>query len=182
VADPSRIEDLRRRVQQDPTSIAFAQLAEELRRGGQTGEAIEVCRAGLRLYPDYVSVRVTLGRALFALNNLDEAQAELERVLRSAPENLAAARGLADIFQRRGQSIEALAHYRTALSLARKDPELQQIVARLDAECEMHASDPVRESPLALEPPPPLPLDAERDHALRTIAALEHFLEASREH
>ena len=30
-----RLEDLRRRVQQDPSSIAFAQLAEEYRRAGQ---------------------------------------------------------------------------------------------------------------------------------------------------
>ena len=59
-----RIEDLRRRVQKDPASIAFAQLAEEYRRAGQYQEAVEVCRAGLAIHPGYLSARVTLGRAL----------------------------------------------------------------------------------------------------------------------
>ena len=35
MADSQRIDDLRRRVPKDPASIAFAQLAEELRRAGR---------------------------------------------------------------------------------------------------------------------------------------------------
>ncbi len=101
MADHPRIEQLRRRVQQDPASIAFAQLAEEHRRVGQHEEAIRVCRSGLALHPDYLSARLTLGRSLMELGRLDESQAELESVLRAAPENLAAARGLADISRRR---------------------------------------------------------------------------------
>ena len=60
MADSPRIEDLRRRIQKDPASIAFAQLAEEYRRAGQYAEAIDVCRAGLALHPGYLSARVTL--------------------------------------------------------------------------------------------------------------------------
>ena len=78
VIDNSRIEDLRRRVQKDPASIAFAQLAEECRRAGQFEEAVEVCRAGLAIHPGYLSARVTLGRALLELGQLDEAQHELD--------------------------------------------------------------------------------------------------------
>ena len=95
MAEHSRIEDLRRRVQKDPASIAFAQLAEECRRAEQYQEAVDVCRAGLEIHPGYLSARVTLGRALIELDHLDEAQIELELVLSSAPENLAAIRGLA---------------------------------------------------------------------------------------
>ena len=86
MADSQRIEDLRRRVQKDPTSIAFAQLAEECRRAGRHQEAVDVCRAGLQLHPGYLSARVTLGRALIELNDLDTALAELDHVLKSAPE------------------------------------------------------------------------------------------------
>ena len=64
MTDTSRIEDLRRRVQKDPASIAFAQLAEEYRRAGQFDDAIAVCREGLALHEGYISARVTLGRAL----------------------------------------------------------------------------------------------------------------------
>ena len=104
MSDNSRIEDLRRRVQKDPASIAFAQLAEELRRAGRNEEAVDVATAGLAQHPAYLSARVTLGRALLDLGRLDEAAAEFEYVVRSAPDNLTAVRQLADIHLRRRQS------------------------------------------------------------------------------
>jgi tetratricopeptide (TPR) repeat protein len=140
MAENQRIEDLRRRVQKDPGSIAFAQLAEECRRAGRYDEAITVCRTGLDLHPGYLSARVTLGRALIEQNDLDVALTELEYVLRSAPENLAAIRGLAEIHHRQGHLTLALAQYRAALLLARNDPDLQQTVDELTYQ---------------LEPPPP---------------------------
>jgi tetratricopeptide (TPR) repeat protein len=128
MAEHARIDDLRRRVQKDPASIAFAQLAEEHRRAGQFAESVEVCRAGLAVHPTYLSARVTLGRALIELNQLDDARAELQTVLRSAPENLAAIRGVAEICHKQGSLEEALGHYQAALSIARNDPELEQTV------------------------------------------------------
>ena len=250
MADSSRIEDLRRRVQKDPASIAFAQLAEECRRAGELQEAVDVCRTGLEIHPGYLSARVTLGRALLELNQLDEAQVELETVLRSAPENLAALRALAETLHKRGELGDALTQYRAALSLAHNDPDLQETVAELakviDPAPPPNASDglsfeqaarefllhaappakaapaPVVEAPAAIVapalpspamPPPPVeeppsapaahafsyasddpapsrvveampaiaavPEDhAARDHAVRTIAALEQWLEA----
>ena len=128
MADNPRIEELRRRVQKDPASIAFAQLAEEYRRAGSNEDAIQICRAGLAIHPGYLSARVTLGRALLEVNDLDGAQAELEYVLKSATENLAAIRGVAEIHHRRGDLGAALGFYRTALALAKHDPDLEQMV------------------------------------------------------
>lgn len=128
---PSRIDELRRRVQSDPASIAFAQLAEEYRRSGQTDEAVRVCREGLTRHPGYLSARVTLGRALLDLGQLEAARDELEFVVAEAPENLAAVRGLAEIFHREGQTAEALTYYQRALALARHDPEIEEIVQQL---------------------------------------------------
>jgi len=140
--DNPRIEDLRRRVQKDPASIAFAQLAEECRRAGQYQESIDVCRAGLALHPGYLSARVTLGRALIEVDQLDEAQTELELVLAGAADNLSAIRGLAEIFHRRGALADALRQYRAALALARNDPDLERTVTELSR---------------AIEPKPPAP-------------------------
>ena len=127
----SRIDDLRRRVEADPASIAFAQLAEEYRRAGQTEEAVRVCREGLTRHPGYLSARVTLGRALLDLGQLDDARLELQFVASEAPENLAAVRGLAEIFHREGDAAAALEHFQRALALARHDPELEEIVQQL---------------------------------------------------
>ena len=100
--DSPRIEELKRRVQSDPASIAFAALAEEYRRGGRFDEAIETCNTGLVRHPSYLSAHVTLGRALIEVGRLQEARTELEYVLKLAPENLAAIRGLAEIHHRIG--------------------------------------------------------------------------------
>lgn len=126
-----RIDDLRRRVLQDPASLAFAQLAEEYRRAGAYESAVEVCRAGLARHPGYLSARVTLGRALLELDQVDAAHDELQAVLAGSPNNQPALRGLGEVCHRRGNLGEALRYYRKALGLARHDPDLQQLVAEL---------------------------------------------------
>ncbi len=131
MTDDLRILELRRRVQEDPASIVFAQLAEEYRRAGQNGDAVAVCRAGLAHHPDNLTARVTLGRALIELDKLDEAFVELTFVLDAAPGNLPAIRALAEIYQRRGMMSEALVHYRRALQLAEHDTDLSYAVDQM---------------------------------------------------
>lgn len=157
--DASRINELRRRVLTDPASIAFAQLGEEYRRAGQLADAVDTCRTGLTTHPEYVSARVTLGRALLALGRLDEAIAELRQVLAMAPENLAATRSLADALRQQGRLTEALPHYVDALALATNDPDLERSI-----------SDTRRA--LAAAP------SAERARDRATVSALERWLEA----
>ena len=142
MAENSRIEELRRRVQADPASIAFAQLAEECRRAGSYEEAVEICRNGLASHPDYLSARITLGRALIELGSLDEAKHELDLVIATAPENLPAIRGLAEIFQRKGNLNESLAYFRRALLLAKHDVELEASVDRISQRIEPPVAPP----------------------------------------
>jgi tetratricopeptide (TPR) repeat protein len=194
VSDNPRIESLRRRVQQDPSSIAFAQLAEEYRRAGQLQEAVDTSRAGLEIHPAYHSARVTLGRALLGLSQFQDAQRELEQVLKHAPENLAAIKGLAEAHHRQDSLVEALAQYRAALAIARHDPDLEQTVndlaRRVDVESPP-APIPVKveqviEAGAEVSSPPlaalPSPVDDEvqrrKARALATIAALEQWLHA----
>ena len=147
MADDPRILDLRRRVHTDPASLAFAQLAEELRRVGANDEAVATCRAGLAHHPDNLTARVTLGRALIELDRLDDAFTELTFVLDAAPGNLPAIRALAEIYQRRGMMSEALVHYRRALQLAQHDTDLEHTVERIQQKVEPR--------PKAVAPPAP---------------------------
>lgn len=202
MSDNPRIDDLRRRIQKDPASIAFAQLAEELRRAGQCEDAVAVSRTGLAVHPGYLSARVTLGRTLLELNQLSEAQTELQTVLKSAPENLAAIRGLAEIHHRRGEKSEALEQYRAALALARNDPDLERAVSEMaqgtepqqpalvadGTPIEQVQTAVVKNAPRPAFPPAlvdPLPVvssvvvdDGVKAKALRQIAALEQWLDA----
>jgi tetratricopeptide (TPR) repeat protein len=162
LGDNPRVLELRRRVQADPASIAFAQLAEEYRRAEAYDEAVGIARAGLQYHPDYLSARVTLGRALLELERLDEAETELTQVLKSAPDNLAANRALAEVFQKRGQLPQALSQYRKALDLAKFDPEIAQEVTRIER---------------VVEPPPPAPIATESARKVEDLFDFDTLLE-----
>jgi tetratricopeptide (TPR) repeat protein len=118
MSENRRIDELRRRLDKDPSSIAFAQLAEEYRRMGEYVEAVKICRDGLQRHPGYLSAQVTLGRAFVELKNFDDARTELEAVLKVAPDNLAAIRALADIHQQTGEVAETV----TAVPALREAP------------------------------------------------------------
>ncbi len=129
MSEHSRIEDLRRRVDSDPASIAFAALAEEYRRTGRFEEAIAVCAGGLKRHPSYLSAHVTLGRALLETGRLDEARATLEFVLGAAPDNLSAIQALAQLNRRVAATGGALfVHPSSVLN-----PQLQELESFLAA-------------------------------------------------
>jgi tetratricopeptide (TPR) repeat protein len=136
VAENPRIEELRRRVEADPASIAFAALAEEYRRSGAYQDAINTCRVGLQRHPSYLSARVTLGRALLEIGDYAAARQELDTVLKSAPENLAAIRGLAEIDERVGgaqPAPPAVAPPRAPAFPEPSPPPSAAVLARLEA-------------------------------------------------
>ena len=126
MSDNQRMDDLQRRLQHDPASIAFAPLAEEWRRAGRYQESVDVCRQGLAFHPGYLSAKVTLGRALIELDQMEEAAQELEAVRQSAPENVAAIRALADLQHRADRlratrTLAALDQWLAAVHVARAD-------------------------------------------------------------
>jgi hypothetical protein len=152
VAGNPRIDDLRRRLEKDPGSRLFAQLAEELRKDGDLEEAINVCREGLKRQPAYPSARMTLGRALFDTGDLAAARSEFETVLKGAPDNILASRLLAESLEGLGDLPGAARQYKTTLALAPGDKQVQ---AHLDTvEKQLRSGGP---SPAAPAPPPPAP-------------------------
>jgi tetratricopeptide (TPR) repeat protein len=107
VAQNPRIEELRRKLEREPNSPLFAQYAEELRRSGELAEAIRVCRDGLARHANYATGRVALARALAESGDASGARAEFEAVLRSAPDNVSARRGLEELPARAVSAAEA---------------------------------------------------------------------------
>ena len=57
VATAHAIRRQEERLQRDPTSLAFAQLADLYRKVGRTQEAINLCRDGLARYPHHRRIR-----------------------------------------------------------------------------------------------------------------------------
>jgi tetratricopeptide (TPR) repeat protein len=132
VAD-SRIDDLRRRLERDPGSRVFAQLAEEHRKAGEHAEAIRVARAGLALHPAYPSARLTLGRALLDSGDAAGARTEFEVALRDAPDNILASRFLGQALEALGELGPALQQLEKTLKMAPGDRQLEAQVVALRA-------------------------------------------------
>lgn len=153
MAESSRLDELRRRVQQDPASIAFAALAEEYRRARRFRDAVDTSRAGLRHHPNYISARVTLGRSLIEIGDYEPAERELVVVLRNAPDNLAARRAMGELCWQQLRFADALYHYRTALTLVPRDTELPGIVDALEKEIEAEeAAQAAEQSAVSVAP------------------------------
>ena len=182
MTDNPRIDDLRRRVQKDPASIAFAQLAEEYRRAGQFSEAVEVCRAGLAVHPGYLSARVTLGRALVELGRARRGAARVrDGACRAHPRIWPPSAVLAKIHQPGSATCRLRsASYRDgACRSLPNDPDLEETVGELDDDRSKRAvrrhlgrrRDTARR-PLVTTP------EAEQDRAVRTVSALEQWLAA----
>ena len=176
MSDTPRIEDLRRRADRDPASLVFGALAEEYRRAERFQEAIATCRAGLEHHPTFLSARVTLGRALIDVGELDDAKDVLKHVVSAAPENLAAIRALAEIHRRQGELDEekvysAMAQFVVAELGLHEAPHGPTVDAPATTPMGVAAAEPVRPPTPSL---PPGVSSADTD-ALR---ALDGFLVA----
>jgi tetratricopeptide (TPR) repeat protein len=90
----------------DPAAPAFPALAEANRRAGRLEEAERVAREGLRRRPELVAGRAALALVLLDLGRVDEARAELERILEDVPDHPLA---LASFARAGGTALEALA-------------------------------------------------------------------------
>jgi hypothetical protein len=158
VAD-SRIDELRRRLDRDPGSRLFAQLAEEYRKAGNHADAIRVAREGLARHPSYPSARLTLGRALLDSGDPGGARAELETALREAPDNILASRFLGQALEALGELAPALEQLQKTLKMAPGDRQLEsQIVSlqtRLQSPQSAAAAAPRAAAPPAAPAEPP---------------------------
>ncbi len=129
--DTHRTAELRRKLDKDPASRLFAQLAEELRKEGRHEEAIGVARKGLEKNPNYPSARLTLARSLLDSGRPGEARPELEQIVRASPDNILASRLLGDALQDLGDYPQALAQFEMTLRLSPGDKMLVDRIAML---------------------------------------------------
>jgi tetratricopeptide (TPR) repeat protein len=153
-----RIADLTRRLQKEPSSRVFLELAREFYDSGSFEQASEVCVKGLRQYPTYLSARVLLGRIYFDMGCLPESRAEMETALSQAPDNLIARRILAEICLEEGDTAGALDRYRALLAFNPTDEDVRRRVG----EIELRLTQPAAAAePAAPAPAPPQPAEVE---------------------
>lgn len=119
------------RLQRDPTSLVFAQLADLYRKAGRTGEAVSLCREGLARYPHYTTARLILAKALVTQGDFEAALAELTAIQQVSPRDVQSHRLAAEIQRRLGRLDQAVSHLETAIALDPGDRESRSLLALL---------------------------------------------------
>lgn len=93
----TEIKKLNEQLQQNPSSMLFARLADRYLALNEIEKAIDICQSGLRHHPDYSSAYFVLAKCYFARKQYDEAERRLKRVLRLEPTFLQAHKLYSDL-------------------------------------------------------------------------------------
>jgi tetratricopeptide (TPR) repeat protein len=141
------IRTLTARLAEEPSSLAFLELGEALRRRGQLDAAYKIARGGLARYPTLADAHDLMARILGDQGDLAGAFDAWAEALRFDPMRIGALKGIAFLYFRAGDVPAALEHLRRAAEI---DPDDQSIVQAIDR---------VRSSPAPAAPsePPPEP-------------------------
>jgi len=124
--DPATLGAIRRyeeRLARDPTSLAFAPLADAYRKTGRIRDAIRLCREGLERFPHYVTARLILAKALLDDGDPDGALSEVRAILETSPHEAQAHRLAGDLCRRAGALADAVGHLEQAVRLDPGDRE-----------------------------------------------------------
>jgi len=122
----AEIEELKKKLSQNPDSLIFVPLADTYRKAGQLEEAVDVCKAGLEKHPSYASARVVLGRIYSEKNMLDEAIEEFKRVESVDVDNIMVHSMLGNVYLKKKMYAEAVEQFQKVLSLNPEDAEIQE--------------------------------------------------------
>ncbi len=126
-----RLDDLKLRWRQDPSSRLFLQLADEHRKLSQHEQAIEVLEQGLEHRPNDLSALVALGRCRLELERVEAAVEPLETVLSRDPTHIVASKLLIEAHLQLGDATKAADRLLTYRLLNDRDPELDHLEYRL---------------------------------------------------
>jgi tetratricopeptide (TPR) repeat protein len=125
------IRTLTARVAEEPSSLAFLELGEALRRRGQLEAAYKVARGGLARYPALADAHDLVARVLGDQGDLAGAFDAWVEALRFDPMRIGALKGIAFLYFRAGDVPAALEHLQRAAEIDPDDESIIQAIARI---------------------------------------------------
>jgi len=125
------IRTLTARVAEEPSSLAFLELGEALRRRGQLEAAYKVARGGLARYPALADAYDLVARILGDQGDLAGAFDAWVEALRFDPMRIGALKGIAFLYFRAGDVPAALEHLQRAAEVDPDDESIIQAIGRI---------------------------------------------------
>jgi tetratricopeptide (TPR) repeat protein len=148
VAYTSEIEKLEKRWLENPKGRNFAPLADAYRKAGELDRALDLCKAGLELHPDYVSAHIVYARCLIEQKNDPAASEVFRKVLALDPENVLALKILGDIAERGGRFAEAVEWLSRLLNADPMNGDAAEALARAKVKAAQSAAKPAAPEPV----------------------------------
>jgi tetratricopeptide (TPR) repeat protein len=139
----SAIRRYEERLARDPSSLAWAFLADAYRKAGRARDAIALCRDGLTRFPRHATARLVLAKALIDEEQLDEAQRELDALIASSPQDAEAHRLAGELHLRAGRGPDARRHLEVALDLEPDDRDARHLLELVAGDGRVPASSPL---------------------------------------
>ncbi len=127
------IRTLTARLADEPSSLAFLDLAEALRQRGQLEAAYKIARGGLARYPGLADAHDLLARILGDQGDLAGAFDAWVEALRVDPMRTSALKGIAFLYFRAGDVAAAVEHLQRAADIDPDDKSIAQALARVKA-------------------------------------------------
>jgi tetratricopeptide (TPR) repeat protein len=115
----------------EPSSLAFLELGEALRRRGQLEAAYKVARGGLGRYPGLADAHDLMARILGDQGDLAGAFDAWVEALRFDPMRIGALKGIAFLYFRAGDVPSAVEHLQRAAEIDPDDQSVSQALARV---------------------------------------------------
>lgn len=146
------IRSLTARLADEPSSLAFLELGEALRRRGQLDAAYKVARGGLTRYPGLAEAHDLMARILGDQGDLAGAFDAWVEALRLDPMRTSALKGIAFLYFRAGNVEDARQHLQRAAEIDPDDSSISQALARMPSSASTSAPRLAGEEPVAGTP------------------------------
>ncbi|NQT25414.1 tetratricopeptide repeat protein [candidate division KSB1 bacterium] len=142
---------LESRLEDNPKSLVFARLADLYLDQNRVDEAIQLCTAGVKHNPSYVTGHYILAKAYILSEDYENAESALKQVISHDREFLTAHKLLGDLMRKLGWENKAATHYRDIIQIDPLEEKVRSILELLDESLveegnDQPDSDPVEES------------------------------------
>jgi tetratricopeptide (TPR) repeat protein len=137
----------------DPSSLVYAELAEQLRRRGEPEAALQVALQGLTRNPMHADGHDALARIYADLGDLERARMAWSKALEIAPDHAGALKGIAFLLFRQGDARGAAAALDEVLAANPGDEPARRALETMQAAVLGVSEVPL--PPVAAEPPEP---------------------------
>jgi tetratricopeptide (TPR) repeat protein len=125
---------LEKKLKENPQSLVFARLADIYLTEDRIDDAIQICQAGLKGNPSYVTGHFVLAKAYMLQNDMEKAESALKKVLTHDRNFISAHKYLGDLMIKLGWENTAITHYKDILNIDPLESNILSILEKLSDE------------------------------------------------